>query len=518
MSERVSEDSLLHLAVAIDTKSEPFGKLDMQALELLPDLKLNPLSWMAGPVSLDVGDSLLWESVREPYDPFTSLFRAPAVLRFESNSPLKLALFMTALKTTVDQSAPDSVKWQTMERNGRKFVKVAADQSGLDEMTFYYATMPKALLFALDEDALLAAMERESIKPDNRESAPPPAQLQMDVSRRFAGQLADYLQSTSAVRRVQTESWKAIPILNEWHRMFPDQDPVSVEMQHYATDISCPGGRGYRWNGADMTMESVAYGHPAAPRDDAMEKRISPIASLRTGLQFQDGGLRAHITLGDAPPRFKTPEPVIEPVELATAASLTPLIENRRLTYEGNSKDGKQTMTLLTHNIHKDGNAAAFDVAMETTDHEGTKTSTAISYKLDGALTFVKITSTGDGGLDYITPALDLPEKLIAGEVTTQRDSGIWSYIEDGKLIKEPYKGIKRIRVVGLEDVTVPAGTFSGCICIETTVESLHGSEYDVWRQIDWYHPGTGLVKFQERSGSEAVQELSKIEIVPADD
>ncbi len=516
MAERVPDDSLLHLAIALDTKAELFRNFDSQAVEMLPGVKVNPLGWLAGPVSLDLGESVLWESSPASFED-NQLLKAPAVLRIESNSRLKLALFMTGLKAAVSQSAPDSLTWNAAERGGRKFVRVTPEDGGMSEMRLAYATMPKALLIALDEDALLRAMDRENAKPAAGEIAPPPTQLRLDIGTRFAAQLAAYSRSSSVARQVQQESWKALPILNEWHRKFPDKDPVAVEMLHYGTDIFCPGGRGYRWNAAEMTMESVAYGHPAAPRDEPVKIRAKTIANIRTGLKFQDGGLRARITLGDAPPRFQTPKPAVEPVELATAASLTPLIENRKLTYQGNSKDGKVSMTLLTREIRKDGDAATLDVLVKSTDAAGVEISHTCPFLLDGALTYAKIESLSGEAFDYTTPELALPEKLIVGATVVHRAAGIVRFSNGDGPVEMPYKSIKRIETIRLEDVTVPAGTFSGCVRVESRTESLTGSTYGVRRQIGWYHPGTGLVKMQELSAPEGIYELSKIEIVAPD-
>jgi hypothetical protein len=60
---------------------------------------------------------------------------------------------------------------------------------------------------------------------------------------------------------------EAIPVLNEWHRRQPAADPVKLEWDRFASDVYCPGGKGYRWNERAMTMESVAIDQDDDPRD-----------------------------------------------------------------------------------------------------------------------------------------------------------------------------------------------------------------------------------------------------------
>lgn len=67
--------------------------------------------------------------------------------------------------------------------------------------------------------------------------------------------------------------------------------------------------------------------------------------------------------------------------------------------------------------------------------------------------------------------------------------------------------------------VTVPAGTFDGCLLVDTTISpSAERSEsgeaaHDFFHYLDWYAPGIGLVKSIATSGSEA-EPVSTIELV----
>jgi hypothetical protein len=69
------------------------------------------------------------------------------------------------------------------------------------------------------------------------------------------------------------------------------------------------------------------------------------------------------------------------------------------------------------------------------------------------------------------------------------------------------------------EDVTVPAGTFAACARVETTavhsaidVEGAPVGPRIVYRYSDWYAPGVGLVRTEQRSDQSEV--LATIELV----
>src|SRR5262249_10902176 len=65
---------------------------------------------------------------------------------------------------------------------------------------------------------------------------------------------------------MQLRSWSNLPILNEWKRLFPNEDPVKVHERLWHVRLICPGGGKYVWNGEWHTMESTVYGHPGRPK------------------------------------------------------------------------------------------------------------------------------------------------------------------------------------------------------------------------------------------------------------
>ncbi len=515
MARWVSEESLFHAAVAIDTKSETFGKYDRQLIEFLPGLDVKPLGWMTGSISLDLEKSLFWEATGEgSYDRFTA---TPLVLRIGSNSRLKLALFMTAIKNAIETSAPDSVKWETRKKDGKSYVVLTGNEMGTD-FHIYYATQAGALILTLREDAMLRAIARENHELSAKETdlLPPPTQLMLDSSPSFLAGLSGFFGSESAIERVQQESWKALPILNEWQRKFADKDPLAVQLLHYGEDIYCPGGKGYRWNPEAMTMESVAFGFPANPRTEAAKMpSIMDFQNVGTSLKFQDDGLRATLSLGNQPKRLQTPFPAVGNGELlATAEQLSPLKEGMVLSYAGTSWGTKSTMKLTTENIVRDGGKITFDVVTEILDDGEEPHRFTNRYSLDQGLHLVSVSEGEDGGSEYSQPYLELPENLVSGETTRATSKATSSWKDEGEaLVEERLSGQHEIRVIGKDDIEVPAGKFPGCIRIEVVGEWLSGGRFGHDKYLMWYHPRVGMVKFEYLEGEDSKMELQEISI-----
>ncbi len=517
-SRLVSAETLLHMAVALDTKSRLFHQFDPQLSEFLPELKVNPLGWMTGMISLDLDDGLFWQADPRTMMESEAISKAPVALRIGSNSRLKLALFMTGVKAAAASAAPDAVRWETRKRGDRSYVVVSANEIGVPAgFQICYATLPKALLVSLTEESLLRAMDREALKPADGKSdgLPEGAQLMLDTRPSFLQRIGAAMASSGAGNVRQNESWKALPILNEWHRMSPDQDPVALQWTRYGSDIFCPGGKGYRWNAAEMTMESVAYGFPAGPRDELA--KIHEIENVRTGLVFQDGGLRATARLGPTPERVE-----LLPVEaggelLATAAELTPLIEGLELHYSGHNSEGATSMTDHIKSVREEGGTTLIESETVWTMANGDAVTSTSRGHLEGGL-FLDGNEQVDATMIYTKPATVLPEKLLAGEVTKSESAGTLQHRNDGKDVDDgPFRSESRIRVVGREDVTVPAGEFLGCVRIEFVDETLDHNGYQSSTHARWYHPKVGMVKYKSLTGGVDEMELVEVRQLGAD-
>jgi hypothetical protein len=517
MARWVPEESAMHFAFAIDTEAGTFKEYSVQASQFIPGLEVNPLAWMAGDVSVELEKSLFWQATED--EGFDSYFKAPLVVRIASNSRLKLALFMTAVRREIEKSAPDSVRWETRKVGEHSYVVARGNEDDMG-LKVCYATLPDALIISLSEDALLRAMlrERHTLTPEDRKSLPAADQIHMESSPAFLAGLENLFDQKDMAARIQEESWKALPILNEWHRRSADKDPVALQTVRYGEDIYCPGGKGYRWNAEALTMESGAFGHPSAPRmEPAKMPGILDFENVRTGITFQDSGLRANLTLGKAPARIPTPPLVAVAVAvaadaapLATAAQLFPLKEGRTLHYKGKAYGTPDTMKQSVRNVRKDGDATLFDVVGESTEEGGETYSGTTSYQLHENLVVTQEVFD-DGNTQYTVPYIELPASLVAGQVTKGISASVSKY-DDGENGLTTESGVDQysIRIAGKEDITVPAGEFKGCIRVEVSNESLFGGSYERQSSVTWYHPDVGMVKY-ECTDEDTLKELTEI-------
>ena len=100
----------------------------------------------------------------------------------------------------------------------------------------------------------------------------------------------------SISQRRKMQSYRAIPILNEWRKMWQDKDPVAEHFQRFGVDIFCPGGKGYQWNEQDMTMESIVYGHPAKPKKNTDNNSfLDAFGQVESAIKFENDGLRVKL-------------------------------------------------------------------------------------------------------------------------------------------------------------------------------------------------------------------------------
>ncbi|MCB1130564.1 MAG: hypothetical protein KDN05_05500 [Verrucomicrobiae bacterium] len=511
------QDSVFHLAMAIDPSSEAFKSLDQQLVPMLPGLRVNPLSWVDSSVSLSFGKSLFWQRIgKDGSTGFDDIANIPMALRIGVRSRLNLGLFLTGVRGAIESSAPDTMRWETRKYGERSYVVVSEKDadSGITGLRIHYAILPKALLLSLDERSLFRAMDREDQKFSEEETAALPASRSLlavaDTGFLAASSPMFFGDNGHSVRA--TKSWQAIPILNEWHRLFPDEKPAAVHQRLFGTTISCPGGKGYRWNEAALTMESVAYGHPSAPREDGELIGIIPrFPYLQSGIDFEDDGLRLRFRAGPAP-SSPAPAPREPGPKLAELADLVTLKPGRVLHYAGRDSAG--------------GHTWSWQVTATEETPRGTRITTSEPWK--GPEEFGHFHNTllladdglhqvswkdEDGSCTFLTPVLDIPADLRSGSVRSSSSRGEHkSTDEDGKPLTEPVLNETEITVLGTETVEVPAGTFENCVKIELYQEGVWGSYFHRTRRHQWYHPGTGLVRSVDLTGVEPTMDLQRIE------
>ncbi len=501
MARNTHDESLLFVSFAVDSTSPTFREFDAQLVGALPGLKVNPLSWVGQSVSVFLEKDFFWKAMKEESMSSDTEFvmgnygQIPLGLRVESKSGIKLALFLTALKGLAETAAPGMTRWETRKHVDRPYVAIIGDGEQIgDDISLFYAPMPKALLVALDEGILKRAMEREQKhagKLDDKD-LPIAKHAFLETSPQFLAQLAGLLNNTPLNIARRNQSWRALPILNDWHRRVRHTEPAQFHRHVFGDDLYCPGGKGYRWNAEAMTMESVAYGYPGSPRDDGLPVPFfDNFNSMLAGLGFVDDGLRLRAAI--AKRETNTVNPAVSGKQLATAKELTltrigakqtwaidsPHPEDFDVTHIEVLSPGKfgEKPTIRTRTVSKRGDEPDYIITVEETlDKNG--------------LTLVGETSEEEE-LRYTKHLIELPPTLVQGRTYVYE----YDYVSTIENVGERTFGEVTLVPVGLETITTKAGTFEDCVRVETTDRSMSDGFFSKAHVVTWYKKGLGPVK-----------------------
>ncbi|MEI6569394.1 MAG: hypothetical protein WCR20_22135, partial [Verrucomicrobiota bacterium] len=247
--------------------------------------------------------------------------RLPLALRVECKNPLKLAMFLTAMRAYADQSAPNMTAWETRTHAGQSYVRIAPAGRSVEgdpvlaKLAIYYAPTPDALVLTLSEPLIKRAVERyaASTQPASQPASQPAAtqlarlpwqgnNLAVHIERSFAA-ILQQSQRRPLMNHLQGLAWANLPILNELKRLNPQADAVTLYTELWHTSLLDPAGGRYVWNAQDQTYESSTLGHPTAPKTLVAEPAyLRDFTAADFGLTFEPNGLRAKALLHRAGP------------------------------------------------------------------------------------------------------------------------------------------------------------------------------------------------------------------------
>jgi hypothetical protein len=299
-------EALLHLALAFNAESETGRMFNGLAGQMGAKLGADPLAWMGAGVGFYAEADPFWgEWIHDEHrGQFIqdNVHRLPLAMHVEVKDPLKLAAFLTALRLYSQEAAPNLTVWENRTYQDVTYVRLAAAdnvdlEGGFGEIALYYAALPDALILTLREDLLQRAIDRRAARknPKTHDSAQPWLGDNVALSAQVG--VVDLLEAVGGQawsHRMETAAWANLPILNEWKRRFPDQDPLAVHERLWRERLLCPAGGGYAWNAELHTMESKLYGNPAAPKPGPKHPKVLERAlSAGFGLTFEKDGLRA---------------------------------------------------------------------------------------------------------------------------------------------------------------------------------------------------------------------------------
>jgi hypothetical protein len=312
--------ALAQFVLALNHKSRLFH---MGESFLANMTQMNSLDWIGTNVSVYADDDPFWDDLAKvkreaDVQEFlrTNLGRLPVAVRIESSNALKMALFLAAARTYVEQTGPGLTRWEPLKYKDQGYIRISPVPGrndvprDLENLALYYTTVGGALTVTFSEKVLQHAIDR-TLKKDSSVAANGKAAVKLlPVSRPWLGsnaalrvdsrilEVANVVGREQYRQRMQLQCWNNLPILNEWKRLYPDRDPVEVHRQAWGVTLVCPGGGRFIWNKKYRTMESTVYGCPAAPRDGPQAPPVlGGFAGGDFGLTLENQGLRARVEL-----------------------------------------------------------------------------------------------------------------------------------------------------------------------------------------------------------------------------
>ena len=311
-------DSLGTFAIAINREARDVRQIVgfLAGFSARNDKAIDPLGWLGTTFSIHADRDPFWDELSAANKPSEFLeknwTRLPFLVQIESTSALKLTGFLAALRSAIEGTAPGMTTFTTRDHQGQGYVRIGASEEAQKEMrdfehlAVYYAASGDALLLTLNENVMKRAVERRAARRAARaESRALPQEgtplLGKSVSLQAKpGMLEPWRLASGELQRDQLRGlcWSNLPILEVWHRIFPNEDPVSVHERLFATRLMDPSGGVYVWNPKLLCMESTVLGCPSAPKPgpDGFA-HLADYTAGNFGITFEDDGLRGRIEI-----------------------------------------------------------------------------------------------------------------------------------------------------------------------------------------------------------------------------
>jgi hypothetical protein len=297
----------LHFAMAFGRESSMYRSFNNFLTSGVFKELANPLAWLGDDVSVWLEDDpAFWKEVAasDDMEEFLedNLYRLPVAAHIPSTNPLRLAAFLTGVRSFIEGAAPGLVQFTTREHAERGYVAILPEdiEDFLGQpLAIYYVSLPDAWVLSLREDVIHRTIERFQAK----EQAP--------VEKTWLGEsaairLGDGFKPMLAAMwgdpwrsERQRLAWRAQPILDEWRRLAPEVDPVDFHRAHFGVSLRGPDGGRYLWDEDWGRTTCSVYGHPGAPGvGPLLPPAIDALRGFEAGLTFEDGdGLRARARL-----------------------------------------------------------------------------------------------------------------------------------------------------------------------------------------------------------------------------
>ena len=303
-------DLPFQLMVSINTQSQEFQSGANFTRSMVQGVSVG---WIGNYFSVFFDEDPFWselaermvgnESHREPFQFMLeegNAARLPIGVEIDSKNSLQLAAFLVGLRTTVNQAAPNTVNWETLQYRETAYVKVTPQEMReMPNLAVYYTTTGGKLFVTLSETMLKKAIDRQlEAKADveEKEIAPTASpfgwmgqNLALRVDQR-AIPFLDQLYSNEMQKTLYLSAKSNIPVLNEYKRMYPDKDPLAVHRQLWGERLFCPNDGSYVWDEKFQTYRAELGDFPK-------HSPLTAVENANIGVTFENQGIRARVEI-----------------------------------------------------------------------------------------------------------------------------------------------------------------------------------------------------------------------------
>lgn len=299
-SGRPHEEAIAQIVFAFDRDAETIRSMRSFFDDGAADDLVDPFGFLGDALTFYVDTDPFLDELIASDDPSIKLdqelWRIPVAFEVGIRDPLRAGIFITSLRLKAEESAPGLLIFETKEHAGSKYVKVKGDAGspmtgGMEDFAVYYAIDSTRLLVTPCEAIVRRALESKNVENESR------AWLGESAALRFDQRAINLFRSLSAEGyedKVRTRAAMALPILNEWKRLFPNEDPVAFHERVFHERIVVPEAGEFEFDGARATMTTSRLGDLAHPKSLEKPLRVLPdIEAVDLGIGFEHGGLRA---------------------------------------------------------------------------------------------------------------------------------------------------------------------------------------------------------------------------------
>ena len=182
-------------------------------------------------------------------------------------------------------------KWAQIKRG-----KLTYESTDFFNLTIFIAHTSDSVIATTNQQVIENALRRAKSKRQPPKSGWLGKQIGMRL-RPGGVRMLRHVFRRNYVEFIQQKSFDALPILTEWKRLFPNEDPVAVHQRIWHEKLRCPAGK-YVWNAKVRAMESTAFGRPEAPRfPKNLKTPLDGVQRIDLGITLEADGVRAAVNL-----------------------------------------------------------------------------------------------------------------------------------------------------------------------------------------------------------------------------